>query len=174
MPLTALVAVVAFFAVRPDDDTPAAAPSPSPSASPAPRSTAPVQMAAPALSERAAVVCRALLSQLPNAVRDLRQRPVTAGSEQNAAYGDPAITVACGVPPTSYPPTDWVYPLNRVCWHSAQRAGATVWTTVDREVPVQVTVPGSYDQPGQWTLAFSDPVVASVPSIKDVPTGCTD
>jgi GNAT superfamily N-acetyltransferase len=36
------------------------------------------------------------VSQLPATVRDLTQRPVTAGAEQNAAYGDPALTVACG------------------------------------------------------------------------------
>jgi hypothetical protein len=167
VPLTLVVAFVAILAARPD--SPAAEPSPT---APRPQATTPVAMAAPELSARAATVCRALLSRLPGSIRDLHQRPVTAGSEQNAAYGDPAITVSCGVPMPAIPPTDLVYPLSRVCWHSADRAEATEWTTVDREVPVRVTVPKRYEQPGQWTIAFSDPVVAAVPSLKQIPSGC--
>jgi hypothetical protein len=169
VPLTLVVALVAILASRPDDETPAAEPSATP---PRPQSTTPVAMDAPALSTRAATVCRALLSQLPGSVRDLHQRPVTAGAEQNAAYGDPAITVSCGVPMPKIPPTDLVYPLSRVCWHSADRPDATEWTTVDREVPVRVTVPKRYEQPGQWTIAFSNPVGATVPSLEQIPTGC--
>ena len=168
VPLTLIVAVVAIVTARPDGSA-AAEPSPTP---PRPQSTTPVEMAAPALSTRAATVCRALLSRLPGSIRELHQRPVTEGAEQNAAYGDPAITVACGVPMPSIPPTDLVYALSRVCWHSADRPDATEWTTVDREVPVRVTVPKRYDQPGQWTIAFSDPVIAAVPSLKQIPTGC--
>lgn len=168
VPLTLVVALLAVLATRPDD-TPAAAPSPT---APRPQSTTPVAMPAPELSTRAATVCRALLSQLPASIRELSQRPVTAGPEQNAAYGDPAITVSCGVAMPEIPPTDLVYPLSRVCWHSADRPEATEWTTVDREVPVRVTVPKRYDEPGQWTIAFSDPVVATVPSLEQIPTGC--
>ncbi|MDQ7909128.1 DUF3515 family protein [Phytohabitans sp. ZYX-F-186] len=169
VPLTLIVALVAILATRPDDPPAAAEPSPT---APRPQSTAAVAMPAPALSTRAATVCRALLSRLPASIRDLSQRPVTDGPEQNAAYGDPAITVSCGVPMPAIPATDLVYPLSRVCWHSADRPDATEWTTVDREVPVRVTVPKRYEQPGQWTIAFSDPVVAAVPSLKQIPTGC--
>ncbi|MEV1287275.1 DUF3515 family protein [Micromonospora sp. NPDC049679] len=167
VPLTALIAVVAFSRLNPAE--PAA---PSTSATPRPQSTSPVSMAAPPLDERAATVCRALLSRLPAQLRDLPQRTVTGGHEQNAAYGDPAITMACGIPLPSFPPTDIVYPLDRVCWHAGDRPDATVWTTVDREVPVQVTVPKTYDEPGQWVIPFSAPVIAAVPSAKTIPTGC--
>jgi hypothetical protein len=148
-------------------------PEPSPSVSGVPRATGPVTVAAPPLSARAEVVCRALLSQLPDALRDRNRRPVTAGAEQNAAYGDPAITVACGVPTPSFPATDNVYPLNGVCWHAAEQPAQTVWTTVDREVQVRVTVPRPYEAPGQWVIEFSGPVIAAVPSATDdVPSGC--
>ncbi|MFC0530153.1 DUF3515 family protein [Phytohabitans kaempferiae] len=169
VPLTLVMAVVAILVTRPDEPSAAAEPSPT---APRPQSTSPVEMAAPALSERAAIVCRALLARLPASVRELAQRPVTEGAEQNAAYGDPAITVSCGVPMPEIPLTDLVYPLSRVCWHSADLPYATEWTTVDREVPVRVTVPRQYDQPGQWTIAFSDTVVATVPSLKEIPSGC--
>jgi hypothetical protein len=167
VPVAVLVAVLLVIRLSPDS------PGPAPSPSPRPQATGPVRMAAPPLTPRAASLCRALVSQLPGAVRNRAQRPVTAGTEQNAAYGDPPITMACGVPEPSFPPTDLVYPLDAVCWHADEsRSDVTVWTTVDREVPVQVTVPRSDDSPGQWTIAFASPIVASVPRLKSVPTGC--
>ena len=125
------------------------------------------------LAERPAVVCRALVSQLPASVRDLKQRPVTAGAEQNAAYGDPALTLSCGGSPPVFAATDDVWTVNKVCWHAAEEADATLLTTVDRETPVRVRVPRQYEQPLQWVAPISDAVVASVPSAKSAPAGCT-
>lgn len=175
LPLTVIVALAAISRLTPADPAadPQAGADPSASASVAPVPTTPVQIAAPALDERAEIVCRALLSQLPGTLRDLRQRPVSAGAEQNAAYGEPPITVACGVPAATFAPTDLVYPLDGVCWHAAEQPDATVWTTVDREIPVQVTVPATYDEPGQWVIAFADTLIETVPSDADAaPRGC--
>ncbi|MFF4879186.1 DUF3515 family protein [Micromonospora sp. NPDC000668] len=169
LPVTLLVAVLAFAKLSPAD--PAAAPSPSATTARV-QSTAPVEMAAPALAARPATVCRALLSQLPQSIRDLTQRPVTAGPEQNAAYGDPALTVACGGTEPAFPATDEVWRVNSVCWHPVVQGDATVLTTVDRETPVTVRVPLSYEQPLQWVSPLSDAVVASVPSGGDIPAGC--
>jgi hypothetical protein len=170
VPLAILVALFAFHRV--DSQNPVAEPTPSATIA-RPQSTAPVPVAAPALAERPATVCRALLSQLPATVRELAQRPVQAGPEQNAAYGDPALTVACGVTAVSYPKTDDVWVVNGVCWHPADGPAATVLTTVDREVPVQVTVPHDYPQALQWAAPVAESVVASVPSTQTVPAGCT-
>lgn len=169
LPVTVVVAGLAFAQLAPDE--PAASPSPSATAARA-QSTAPVEMAAPALAERPATVCRALLSQLPSTVRDLRQRPVTAGPEQNAAYGDPALTVACGGAEPAVGDTDDVWLVNKVCWHAAEQTDATVLTTLDRETAVTVRVPRAYEQPLQWVAPIADTVVASVPSAGDAPTGC--
>jgi hypothetical protein len=146
----------------------------SPAGSPAPRvqATGPVAMPAPSLTARQTTVCRALLSRVPHALRDLPQRPVTAGAKQNAAYGDPAITLACGTKLPSFPPTDTVLGLDGVCWYAAQGPTGSTWTTLDREVPVTVTVPARYDQPGQWVIEFSTPVAAAIPSAAKVPYGC--
>jgi hypothetical protein len=170
VPVTLAVAGFTFAKLAPD--SPAAAPSPSASAA-RPQSTAPVELPAPALAERPATVCRALVSQLPATVRDLAQRPVTAGAEQNAAYGDPALTVACGGTPAIVQPTDEVWSVNKVCWHAVQEADATVLTTVDRETPVRVRVPKRYEQPLQWVTPIADAVVASVPAAKTAPSGCS-
>ncbi len=166
------VAVAGFTLAKLAPDEPAAAPSASASAA-RPQSTAPVEMPAPSLAERPAVVCLALVSRLPASVRDLPQRPVTAGAEQNAAYGDPALTVACGGSPPVVPPTDEVWSVNKVCWHAVREADATVLTTVDRETPVRVRVPKEYAQPLQWVSPISDAIVSAVPSSKTAPSGCS-
>jgi hypothetical protein len=137
-----------------------------------PRATGPVSMPAPALPGRVEVICRALLSRLPGGLREAPRRPVGAGPGQNAAYGDPPLTVACGVAPARFPPTDRVYRLDAVCWHAS--ADGTVWTTVDREAAVRVTVPRAYDPPGQWVIELSAPVTEAVPSLPaaSIPFGC--
>ncbi|MDG4823534.1 DUF3515 family protein [Asanoa sp. WMMD1127] len=165
IPLAVIVALVSFWQFSPDE--PAAAPP-----TPGPQATTPVRMAAPALSPRAETLCRALLSQLPTTLRDRPQRPVTEGQEQNAAYGDPAITLACGIPAPTFPPTDLVSLFDRVCWHAADKADATVLTTVDREVPIQVTVPKTYEAAAQWTIVFSKPIIETVPKLATPPSGC--
>jgi hypothetical protein len=150
--------------------TPAAHQGPSPSVSLA---TSPVPMAAPSLAPQTATVCRALLAALPDRVRDRVRRPVTAGPEQNAAYGDPAITLACGAGPLpSVPQTDDVYVMSGVCWWAAPGPATTTWIAIDRTVAITVTIPNRYDSQGQWANEFSGPIVSSVPSVSTVPWGC--
>jgi hypothetical protein len=167
VPVALLVGIGTFLLLRPAPAGEPAAPSPTPVA------TGPVEMAAPPLTDRESVVCRALLSRLPADLDGLAQRPVTAGPEQNTAYGEPPITVACGGPPASYAPTDQLNPWNGVCWHAVEEPDASVWTALGREVPVRVTVPASYDGPFQHVLEFSRPVAETVRSADTAPSGCT-
>ncbi|HWS38755.1 MAG TPA: DUF3515 domain-containing protein [Actinoplanes sp.] len=179
VPVTILVGVIAFSVVKPDataeeKQTPVAIPS------------TPVVMDAPQLAERASTVCLAVTSQLPAAIRDLPARRVSAGPEQNAAYGEPAITLTCGVeqPETCKVPNDTtpgcvpmdteLLIMNNVCWYAADSDGAATFTTMDREIPVEVTVPDSYKSPAQWANEFSDTVVKTVKSkaLTDMPAGC--
>ena len=181
VPVAVLVGVVVFAQFRPAAE-PAAAPAASASA-PVPVPATPVEMAAPELSERAAQVCLAVTSQLPSQVRDLPARTVSAGPEQNAAWGEPPLTVACGVTQpqmceklgdTGCVPLDTeLLIMNQVCWYAVPSAGGATFTTMDREVPVRVTVPAAYAQPAQWANEFSDVVVATDRSkTEGVPSGC--
>ncbi|WP_428961497.1 DUF3515 family protein [Micromonospora fluostatini] len=169
LPVTLLVAGFAFTQLTPDG--PGSDPAASPSVA-QPQSTTPVEMAAPELAERPATVCRALLSHLPATVGELAQRPVTAGPEQNAAYGDPALTVACGGPAATVPDTDEVWTVNNVCWHGTTEGDRTTLTALDREVPVRVSVPATHGQPLQLLPPLADAIVASVPSGGTPPSGC--
>ncbi len=136
-------------------------------ATPTPKASAAgtVTMSAPKLSAPDAQMCLAFIAQLPVELRDLSQRHVSDGPEQNAAYGEPAITVACGVSqvvPRSA--TDTVYPLSGVCWYATTGTTASVWTTLDRKVPVRVTVPNAYGGPGQWATEFAGALKLEIPS----------
>jgi hypothetical protein len=135
--------------------------------------TSAVEVPAGPLSARAVAVCRAVLAKLPSGVRDAPRRPVTDGAEQNAAYGEPPLTVACGAPPASLAPEAEVSLLSGVCWHALRvAADTTVWTTLDREVPVRITVPAAYESPGQWVILFSTPLAAADPPLASPPRGC--
>jgi hypothetical protein len=181
VPVAILAGLLIFGQIAPRDD-PAAAPQAS---GPAPVPSSPVQMDAPKLSPRVAQVCLAVTSQLPGTLRGLPARKVSAGPEQNAAYGEPPVTVACGVPqPTMCERADGGHPgcvpldavmfrMNDVCWWGQDGPVTDVFTTMDREVAVRVSVPGSFEQTAQWANEFSDPVVKTVLSVTTgVPTGC--
>jgi Protein of unknown function (DUF3515) len=169
VPLALVAGIVVFFALH-DRVTGDAAAGATPSAS---ASTGPVTMAAPALTAAHATMCLAFIAQLPPKQLKLAERKVTAGPEQNAAFGDPAITAACGASEPKVSPTDEIYPISGVCWYEQQSKTATVWTTLDREVPVAITIPNSYNNPpaGQWVAEFSDAVIYTLPSIK-TPYNC--
>jgi hypothetical protein len=182
VPVAVLAGLLFFTKVVPDGGS--AAPSPS-ATQPAVVPAEPVRMAAPKLAARPAEVCLAVTSQLPAKVRDLAPRKVSAGPEQNAAYGEPPLTVACGVAQpamcasledtgTGCVPLDTeLLIMNKVCWYASRQGDAAVFTTMDREVPVQVTVPQQYAQPAQWANEFSDTVVRTDKSITaGVPSGC--
>ncbi len=181
VPVAVLVGFLVFGQFRP-----AADPAPTPAATaggPVAVPSTPVEMAAPKLSGRAAQVCLAVTSQLPAQVRNLPARKVSAGPEQNAAYGEPPLTVACGVAQprmcealgeTGCVPLDTeLLIMNRVCWYAAQTPDGPTFTTMDREVPVRVTVPAGFPQPAQWANEFSDIVVQTDRSkTEGVPSGC--
>jgi hypothetical protein len=150
-------------------DSPAAAPSPTSAA----QASGPVTTTERPLSDEAAVVCGAVIAHLPETIRDAARRPVTAGADQNAAYGDPAITVACGAPAAQVEPTEDVYPMSGVCFVAVPGSGATVWTTVDRQVPVAVTVPGQSDGSGQSVIPLAPAIAAQDPRQASAPSGCS-
>jgi Protein of unknown function (DUF3515) len=172
VPVALVAGLVAYRMLNASGGSSSAPASPSAGA-PSAHSTAPVSMAAPPLSASDTDACALLVSHLPETVRDRARRPVASGSEQNAAYGDPAITLACGARVASVEPTATVYNLSGVCWYPRPGSSATTWTTVDRKVPVTVTVPNSYDAQAQWVVAFSPAIAGALPATATFPSGCS-
>ncbi|WP_127497358.1 DUF3515 family protein [Actinoplanes solisilvae] len=182
VPVALIVGLVVFWQVVPDNSDKDAAPAAS---APVTVPATPVQMTAPKLDERDTQVCLAVTSQLPTTLRNLPGRKVSAGAEQNAAWGEPPITVACGVTqpvmcervdggkPGCVPLDATMLRMDGVCWWAKDGPATDEFTTMDREVAVKVSVPGSYQQTGQWANEFSLPVVKTVKSTTTgVPSGC--
>ncbi len=170
VPVALLVGVLSFRMLG----SAVATPTPSGTGSPpALFAAAPVPVAAPSLAPAKATMCLAFVALLPTRLRDLPQRPVSAGPEQNTAYGDPPITVTCGGPAPVVPPTAYLVGPRDVCWYADQsRTDVTVWSTVDRQVPVTVTLPNSYQGQGDWIQEFTAPIIAAVPSLATPPAYC--
>lgn len=149
--------------------------------SPAPAATGPVALPARDLPPETAATCQLLISKLPSTVAGHAQRPVTEGAEQNAAYGDPPITLECGTSQPTVPDTDQVFHLappgasGGVCWYPIEEATRTVYTTVDREIPVTVTVPGPSEGSAQSVVPFTKAIGENVPlrDVERIPTGCS-
>lgn len=178
--LTAVLVVSRFGAA--DGAPPPARPAP-PTAVP----SAPVPLAAPELDAAAARTCRAVTDRLPATLRTLPRRPVTAGPAQNAAWGEPPVTLACGAAQRPLcervdddgstgcvPLTAQLLVLDRVCWHVDSRPDAAVFSTMDRRVPVTVTVPRAYERAAEWAIGFSGALTAADPVRPGrLPYGCT-
>jgi hypothetical protein len=172
LPIALVAGLVAFWWLGGFRGAPAPAPSPAPS-SPRPAASGPVTVEAPALAGPAATACRALVAKLPRVDGDLPRRPVTAGPGQNAAYGDPPVILTCGTATVpSLAPTDTITQLSGVCWFTEEGPDATVWTTVDRAVPVRVRVPRTYDPPGERVVVFSTPITDTLEPATARPSGC--
>jgi hypothetical protein len=172
LPLVAVVAAgsVWYFGAR-SGGSPAPSSGPSSGHRPTATATATVTLPATALPEAAAQVCRQVVAALPATVGARARRPVTGGA-QNAAWGDPPVTFACGAPAPSVAPAQDLTQLSGVCWATTVAGDHTSWSTVDRQVPVQVTVPGPAAGSAQVTIAFSAAIDRNDPVAEHVPTGC--
>jgi Protein of unknown function (DUF3515) len=105
----------------------------------------PVEVAAPPSSAAAARGCPAVISHLPVVLDGRQSRPAQSVSPYVAAWGDPPVVLRCGVPrPAAFVQTAELTVVNGVQWLAEPRKDATVWTAVDREVYVEVTVPAPY------------------------------
>ncbi|MFI5907177.1 DUF3515 family protein [Dactylosporangium sp. NPDC051541] len=128
--------------------------------------TSPVPAEAPQLEPTPAAVCRALVARLPQELGGLHRRQVTAGGEQNAAFGDPPIVLSCGGAAPAVPADAQLLGLSDVCWYPEEQSGRTVWHTIDRQIPLSVVVPKAAD--GSWLVNLSPSIVATIPA---APTG---
>ena len=104
--------------------------------------------------------CAALAKALPAELdKGVRRRPVSGDAARTAAWGDPAVTLQCGVPL----PDQALEPLvvDGLAFVTVRKGGSVVWTTRDRAVNVSLDIPKSYEQ------AYL--VQALVPVLKKLP-----
>ena len=129
----------------------------------APAATGPVAVAVPtAQSAAITAACRRLSAALPASLGpDIARRPVTGDPDRTAAWGDPAITLTCGVgqPDQLEPPLT----IDRVAWVVTDTGPGQLWTTRSSGVPVAVAINDSYTAQGEIIVRLAAPLLASLP-----------
>jgi hypothetical protein len=87
------------------------------------------------------------MSTLPLELSGEASRRVQSDSPYAYAWGDPAIVLVCGVDrPAGYVAGVSAIQINGVQWYvDTGNPDTTVWTTVDRPVYVQISLPASVD-----------------------------
>lgn len=112
-----------------------------------------VRAAVPSPPAKAAAVCRKLHTALPDKVDGLSRRVVEPKSDLTAGWGDPTVILRCGVARPgvltpgnpNYNPTADAAEVNGVSWLlQPLNGGGYRFTTSDRQVFVEVTVPHAY------------------------------
>jgi hypothetical protein len=101
----------------------------------------------PPVTPEADASCPALMSSLPLELTGEPSRRVQSDSPFAYAWGDPAIVLVCGVDrPAGYTVGVSAIQINGVQWYvDTDDPDTTVWTTVDRPVYVQISLPASVD-----------------------------
>ncbi len=141
---------------------------------PLPRITESAPPANPGADADCTKLLQDLPSILPSSLGDMQQRPVTSSSPYVLAWGEPAVVLRCGVPrPEDVTPqsTSVWFPISgasgqSVTWDPVNTKQENTFTTVDRAVYIQVTVPTAYRQPPLAQL--SDSIAKALPAVCDV------
>jgi hypothetical protein len=108
--------------------------------------------------------CAHLSQLLPAQLNGLPKRPTWPRSELTAAWGNPPVTLQCGVAR----PAGWgvgvdTLEVSGVDWYQQLSGSRVEWTVVGRDVYVAFTAPTSYQGQGDFLAVLADPVSASDP-----------
>lgn len=107
-----------------------------------------------------AYACANFKSNLPDEVVGQTVTATDPRSSFTAAWGDPSIVVRCGVPvPAALEPTSQLVTVDGIDWLPEQLERGYLFTTVGRELNIEVTVPDEY-APEADALVDISPAVA--------------
>jgi hypothetical protein len=120
----------------------------------------PVPVDTPDVTPAADLACPVLMGQLPLELAGETSRLVDSDTPYAYAWGDPAVVLVCGVEfPAGYVVGASTLLISGVEWFvDTADPDVVVWTTVDRNVPVQVQVPASTDSASVTALC---PIIAT-------------
>lgn len=120
----------------------------------------------PAPTGQSEQVCAALMADLPITVLDGKRRKVEPG-RHSAAWGDPAITLRCGVEkPPKLSAGSPCYEVNGVGWFAEEASGGYLFTTIGRTAYVEVGVPSEYAPEANALVDLAATVSSHDPAVK--------
>lgn len=122
-------------------------------------------------SSKAQSDCAALINALPQTVDNESRRRTSPGSPLTAAWGDPPITLRCGVPEpevlrpgskTYNPSADEAY-VNGVAWLIEKVNDGYRFTAAQRAVYIELNVPSAYNPETNGLVDLASAVIKAVP-----------
>lgn len=124
---------------------------------------APVPVPAPDPDAEERALCTTVMESLPDTVLEQSRRD-TESPDLTAAWGDPPISIRCGVDkPKALGPAAQCFEVNHVGWFAEEGVGGTVFTTIGRPVYIEVGVPAEY-APEANALVDLAAAVSTVPA----------
>lgn len=107
-----------------------------------------------------AAACTQLVQALPAKVLDQKRRKTSPESPLTTAYGDPAIEVTCGVatPAGMAEAQSQCFQVNGVGWFAKQVQNGYIFTTIGREIYLEIAVPAKYSPEANALTDVSDSI----------------
>lgn len=103
------------------------------------------------------------MAGLPKTVLDLKRRKVEPGV-LTAAWGDPAISLRCGVStPAAMTQTSQCFEVNGVGWLMEPANGGRIFTTIGRPALIEVAVPDDFAPEANALVDLAAVITASNP-----------
>jgi hypothetical protein len=131
----------------------------------------PLPVEVPPVTPEAEASCPGLMSTLPLELTGELSRQVDSDSLFAYAWGEPPIVLVCGVDrPAGFVVGVSAIQIEGVQWYvDTTDPDTTVWTTIDRPVYVQITLPASVDSAPVTSL--SPEIAAALPYREPTPGG---
>lgn len=124
-----------------------------------------VELPDPPVDDATRTTCQSLVAATPESVLSSPRRRTTG--TLSTAWGDPPITLACGVPrPAGLTPTSECLEVDGVGWWHQDGVTGQLFTTIGRAAYVQVGVPNSYGNTGDALAELSRTVAAHDPMLR--------
>ena len=123
-------------------------------------SPGPAPVAVPSAAPEVAAACEPLVKALPEKVLDGDRRKTEPVSPLTSAYGDPPIEVTCGVTPPAgmAQAQSQCFEVNGVGWFAKDVENGVIFTTIGRQLYVEVAVPSKYAPEANALTDVSDAV----------------
>ena len=116
-----------------------------------------VAVPVPTPNAKDAAICQRLSPTLPEKVADQSKRKVSEAPDLTSAWGDPPISLRCGVvKPAALEPTSSLITVNGIDWFAEELSAGWRFTSMNTLVFVEVTVPNDYSPEANALVDLSE------------------
>ncbi|MFC6163037.1 DUF3515 domain-containing protein [Kribbella sp. NPDC058693] len=123
-------------------------------------SPGPTPVPVPSPAPAVAAACTQLIQAMPAKVLDQKKRKTSPESPLTTAYGNPSIEVTCGVAPPAgmAEAQSQCFQVNGVGWFAKQVQNGYIFTTIGRELYLEMAVPSKYSPEANALTDVSDAI----------------